>query len=150
MPVTRVNTASITGAGTTTAVAVIPAGTGIRAGDLIVVAGNSNAPSHVANGALCRDSVNGVNYATILETDLSSSSTRWLQAFWFVTPVPIADGATITFTGQPTGSTAAACAVDIFRGASGTISNAAVGVSPAAGTTCACPVLGAAPAAGNL
>lgn len=148
MGATRVNSASISGSGTTTATATIPGGTGILAGDLIIVSANCNG-THATNGMSVQDSVNATAYTTIKEQDLSGASTRWLQTFFFVTPVNIADGSTITLTAYAA-SAAASLAVDIFRGASGTISNAAVGVSPAAGTTCAAPALGAAPAAGNL
>jgi hypothetical protein len=146
--ITRVNSASISGSGTTSAVATIPGGTGILAGDLIVVAANCNG-THVSNGMSVKDSVNGTNFTTIREQDLSAASSRWLQAFSFVTPVNIADGSTITLTAYAA-SAAAALAVDVFRGVTGTISNAATGTSPAAGATSLGPALGAAPAAGNL
>jgi hypothetical protein len=128
--------------------ATIPAGTGILAGDLIIVCANSNG-THAANGMACQDSVNAVPFTTIREQDLSGSSSRWLQTFAYKTPADIPDGATISFTPYALAN-ASSFTVDIFRGFDATISRAATGVSPAAGTTCAAPALASPPPANDL
>jgi len=148
--ITRVNSASITNttSGTTSCTATIPSGTGIAAGDLIIVAAGSQT-GHTANGISAQDSVNATNYTTIAETELGSLSTRWMQTFAFVTPGAIADGSTITVTGYATAANTE-CSVDIFRGATAAISRAAVSVSQPSGTSTPVPALGSAPPAGDL
>lgn len=147
--VTRVNTASINGgSATATATATIPGGTGIKAGDLIYVSAGSQT-GHVTNGISVSDAVNGVNYTTILETDLGGASSRWLQSFYFVTPVDIPDGTVLTCNGY-SGAANTEFSVDIFRGLTGVISRAAVGSSNASGTSSAAPALATAPVTGDL
>jgi len=147
-PITHVNSASISGSGTTSATATIPGGTGILAGDLIIVCAGSQT-GHVTNGISVQDAVNGVPYTTILETDLGGASSRWLQTFSFLTPVNIADGTVLTCTGYGT-AVNTEFSVDIFRGATGAISQAAVGSSNATSTSSPAPALGAAPKVHDL
>jgi len=148
--ITRVNSASITNtvSGTTSCTATIPSGTGIAAGDLIIVCAGSQT-GHTANGISAQDNVNATNYTTILETELGSASSRWTQSFAFVTPGAIADGSTITVTGYATAANTE-CSVDVFRGVTATISRAALGNSNASGTSSAAPALASAPPAGDL
>jgi hypothetical protein len=147
--ITRVNSASISGgASATSCTATIPGGTGIQAGDLIIVCAGSQT-GHTTNGISAQDNVNATNYTTILETELGSSSTRWMQTFAFVTPLAIADGSTITVTGYAT-ATNTECSVDIFRGVTGTISRTVVSASQPLGTSCAISALASAPPAGDL
>ena len=148
MTITRVNSASISGNGTTSATATIPGGTGILAGDLIIVNAGSQT-GHTTNGISVQDAVNATPYTTILETELGSASTRWQQTFAFLTPVNIADGTVLTCTGYGT-ATNTEFSVDIFRGATATISRAAVGASNVSGTTSAAPALASAPPANDL
>ena len=150
MAITRVNSASITNttSGTTSCTATIPAGTGIQAGDLIIVGAGSQT-GHTANGISAQDNVNSTGYTTILETDLGSASSRWMQTFAFVTPLAIADGSVITVTGYATAANTE-CSVDVFRGATATISRAAAGNSNISGTSSAAPALSSAPSAGDL
>ena len=148
MAITHVNSASIAGNGTTSATATIPGGTGILAGDLIIVNAGSQT-GHTTNGISVQDAVNATPYTTILETELGSASTRWQQTFAFLTPVNIADGTVLTCTGYGT-ATNTEFSVDIFRGATATISRAAVGASNVSGTTSAAPALASAPPANDL
>ena len=148
MTITRVNSASIAGNGTTSATATIPGGTGILAGDLIIVNAGSQT-GHTTNGISVQDAVNATPYTTILETELGSASTRWQQTFAFLTPVNIADGTVLTCTGYGT-ATNTEFSVDIFRGATATISRAAVGASNVSGTSSAAPALASAPPANDL
>jgi len=147
--VTRVNSASISGgAAASSCTATIPAGTGIQAGDVIVVCAGSQT-GHVTNGISVQDAVNGTPYTTILETELGSASSRWMQTFIFQTPVAIADGTVVTCTGY-TGAANTEFSLDVFRGLSGSVSQAAVGSSNASASTSASPALGAAPVSGDL
>lgn len=149
MAITRVNSAAITNTGgTTSCTATIPAGTGIAAGDLIIVCAGSQT-GHTTNGISAKDSVNNVNFTTILETQLGAASSRWMQTFAYATPGAIADGTVITVTGYATAANTE-CSVDIFRGATATISQAAVGSSNASGTTSAAPALASNAPAGDL
>lgn len=146
---TRVNSASVSGgASATSCTAAIPAGTGIAAGDLIIVAAGSQT-GHTANGISVSDAVNGTNYTTILETELGSASSRWMQSFAFLTPLAIADGTVVTCTGYATAANTE-FSLDVFRGVTAAISRAAAGNSNISGTTSAAPALGSAPPAGDL
>lgn len=147
---TRVNTVSI-GASSTGATAysvTIPAGTGIIAGDLIVVTAASNG-THVLNGQSVQDNVNLVNYTTIKEQQQGGSSTHYQQTFYYQTPANIPDGSTITYT-PFAGSTANAFCVDIFRSTSGSISNAVTSQANTASASQSAPALAAAPVIGYL
>lgn len=140
----HVNSASIASVGgTTSATVTIPGGTGIAAGDLIVVCAGSQV-GHTTNGISVSDAVNGVNYPTILETDLGGASTRWMQTFAYTTPVAIPDGTVLTCNGYAT-ATNTEFSVDIFRGIESVASRAAVGSSNPTGTTSAAPALASAP-----
>jgi len=146
--ITRVNTASVTGNNTgSPAVITIPAGTGIAAGDLIVVATNSVG---VASPAVTvQDSVNAVNYTQLRQDQASSSANRYGTSFYYLTPQAIPDGSTITVTSA--GATQAGGAADVFRGCSGVIDQAATGQANAAtSTSCAAPALGGNATAGAL
>jgi hypothetical protein len=147
--ITRVNSASLTGTGTSSPVTfTITAGTGIKAGDLLVAMGGSQG-THVTNGMTCKDSVNNVNFNVLLETDQGGSSSHWGQSFWYQTPQDIPDGSTITFTPYAT-PLVAGIALDVFRGCAGTISGAAVGLSNSTSATPPQPALGSAAPAGDL
>ena len=154
MTVTRVNSASIGAfsAAATAYTAAVPVGTGIAAGDLIVVVAAGNfTGTRVSDGMSIYDSVNGAGkpYNTIGETQQGGSSSHWMQTFYYVTPVNIADGSTFTFT-PASGSTANSFSVDIYRGSTGSIVVSMVGQSNAANTSLAAPALASVPPAGSL
>lgn len=146
----RVNTVSI-GASSTSASAysaTIPTGTGIIAGDVLVVNAVSNG-THVLNGITCQDSVNLTNFTQIKEQQLGGSSAYYQQTFYYVAAANIPDGSLVTLT--PYAAATDTCfSVDIYRYALGTITNAVVSQANTASTSQAAPALAAAPAIGNL
>lgn len=122
--------------------------TGCLAGDVLVVAGASQG-THAANGMAVQDSVNSVPFTTVLETQGGSASSRWLQTFVYKTTVDLPPGTTLSFTPYAA-STQNGFVVDVFRGVSATIAQAAVGSSNALAPTSVAPALGAAPPVGSL
>ena len=147
---TRVNSASITGNAVTSPVTItIPSGTGIQAGDLIIVAGESHG---VASPVITvQDSVNLVSFTQTAQVLAAASSTkRYLTGFWFQTPQAIADLSTVTLTLAGAVSQLGG-AIDIFRGCSGAVDQAAVSSGNiASGNSAAAPALAANAAAGAL
>jgi hypothetical protein len=148
--VTRVNSSSINASGTTATAFSTTFGVAVLAGDLIVVTGTCNG-THATNGMSVKDAVNNVNFTTIKEQQGSAASSRWLQSFYFFTPVDIASGTNITFTPYAA-NTQASFSVDVFRGCQGPgiISRAVVGATPASGTTSATGALASNVPAGDL
>lgn len=144
-PVRVTGTSANSGAATPYA-ATLPAA--CLAGDVLVVAAAGQG-THVTNGMAVQDSVNATPFTTILETQGGSASTRWMQTFVFKTTVDLPAGTTVTLTPYAA-STQNGFTVDVYRGFSATIAQAAVGSSNASGTTSAAPALAAAPAAGSL
>jgi len=146
--VTRVNTVAITGnSASSPATITIPAGTGIAAGDLIVIATNALGVSSPA--VTVKDSVNNVNFTQLRQDQASSSANRYGTSFYFRTPQAIPDGSAITVTSA--GVTQIGGAVDVFRGCSGVIDKGPAGQANAtSSTSCAAPALPANATAGAL
>ena len=146
--VTRVNTASITAnSASSPATITIPAGTGIAAGDLIVIA--TNALGVASPAVTVKDSVNNVNFTQLRQDQASSSANRYGTSFYFRTPQAIPDGSAITVTSA--GVTQIGGAVDVFRGCSGVIDKGPAGQANAtSSTSCAAPALPANATAGAL
>ncbi len=146
----RVNSVSIGATSTSAAAysATIPAGTGIIAGDLIIVCGTSDG-THASNGMSVLDNVNNVSFTTIKDQQQGSSSTHWQQTFYYVAAANVPDGSLITFTPYAAATTTT-FSVDIFRYALGTIVQAVVGQTNVAANAQTSPALGAAPPVGSL
>lgn len=149
MAITHVNSANIIGNGTHNVSITIPAGTGIQAGDLIVGTFVTDG-THVVNGGGIQDSVNGVSYSPLGETDQTNSSSFWQESKYYITPNAIADGSTFTVTGFFSSATVGA-AIDIFRGLAGIIDQPFVGpTNSSPSTTITGPALGGNAVSGAL
>ena len=135
-PAGRVNSASINANSAVTGPYSVSLGVACLAGDLIVVVGASNG-THVANGMSVYDSVNGVPFPTIGEEQNSNSSSRYTQAFAYVTPVDLPLGTVLWFTPYAA-VVLSAFAADVFRGwsstqvATATLANSPLGVAQGA------------------
>ena len=147
---TRVNSSSIFAGSAAATAYTTTLGVAALAGDLIVVAGGSNG-THAANGMSVKDSVNNVNFPTILEIQGTSGSSRWMQVFAYATPVNLASGTTLTFTPYAA-STLNSFAADIFRGYTATqvATATSYGNPTASALKPTGPAFAAAPAAGSL
>ncbi len=148
MTLTRISDGTCHAAGTTASAYTKALGVAANAGDVLIVCGHSNG-THAANGMIVSDSVNNVNFTTILEQDESNASSHWLQAFVYQTPVALASGTTITFTPYAA-NTASTFSLDVFRGATTTVDTGPSGASPAAGTTSLTNALSPVPKASSL
>lgn len=147
MAVTRVNSSAIKGTSTAATAISTTVGVAVAVGDLLVAVADGTG-THVTNGMAMSATGNGA-FTTLLETDQGGSSSHWMQTFYLRAAVAMAATDTVTFTPYA-GSTANAFAVDIFRGAAGTINRAAVGSTNASSATPTAPALATAPTAGSL
>jgi hypothetical protein len=120
----------------------------VAAGDLIIVGAYSNG-THAANGMSVKDSVNNVNYTTILEVDNGGASSRWFQCFVYKTPNPMSSSDTFTFTPYAL-SAANGFAVDIFRGVTASQEAVASSLSGSSAASAAIPALNRAPVKNSL
>src|SRR6266571_4205196 len=93
MTLTRISNGSCHSAGTTASAYTKTLGDAASAGDVLVVCGHSNG-THAANGMIVSDSVNNVNFSTILEQDETNASSHWMQTFIYQTPVDLPSGTT--------------------------------------------------------
>ena len=116
----RVNTVSISASSTaaTPYAATIPAGTGIVAGDLLIVNAVCDG-THASHGMTVQDSVNTTNFSNIgSDVQLGGGSASWQQTFYYAAAANIPDGSTITLTPYAS-ATHNSFTVDIFRYALG-------------------------------
>lgn len=115
--------------------------------DIIVVSGASNG-THATNGMVCNDDVYNTNYTVVAEVQNTNASSRWGQAFVRQTDI-IGPGQHFSFTPYAAATTSS-FSIDIFRGYTATVDQAATTNNTPLGTTANGTAFAAAPAAGTI
>jgi hypothetical protein len=146
--ISRVNSSSVGNSSTAATPYSVTVGVACNAGDVIVVCAAGNG-THVGNGMSVQDNRNAVPFTTILETQGGSASSRWLQTFIYQTPQALLSGDLITLTPYAL-SSANSFSVEVFRAATVTIDQAAVGNSNPLAAISVAPSLPGLPKAGSL